>query len=223
MPSDTASQTRSGPRGWPADRWPLATVHREAAVVGALRAGDEAAFVELVRRHHATMLHVARGFVATDTVAEEVVQETWVAVLDQLDRFEGRSTLKTWIFRILVNRAKSRGVREHRLVPFSSLQRGDDGPAVDPSQFRDGAWATAPRPWQDPERRLMSLDARAALRAALAALPPRQRMVIALRDVEGLPADEVAELLSLSECNQRVLLHRARARLRSVLDELVDA
>ena len=112
MPSDAASQTRSGPRGWPADRWPLATVHREADVVGALRAGDEAAFVELVRRHHATMLHVARGFVATDAVAEEVVQETWVAVLDRLDRFEGRSSLKTWIFRILVNRAKTpRGAR----------------------------------------------------------------------------------------------------------------
>jgi RNA polymerase sigma-70 factor, ECF subfamily len=180
----------------------------DSRLITALRAGDERAFASLIDRHHGAMLRLARTFVPTDAVAEEVVQETWLAVLGQLDRFEGRSTLKTWLFRILVNRAKTRGVRERRTVPFSALSGpDDDGRMVDER-------TPAARPWCDPERRLDSLERRAALRAALAALPARQRVVVTLRDVEGLDAEEVCDLLEISQGNQRLLLHRARGRLR---------
>jgi RNA polymerase sigma-70 factor (ECF subfamily) len=202
----------------------------DAEVVAALRRGDEAAFVALVGRHHAALRRVARRYVATDALADEVVQDTWVAVLKGLPRFEGRSSLKTWIFHILANIAKTRGARERRTVPFSGLAaEGDDGPAVPPERFQgpDDAWpahwAAPPRPWEDPERRLASLEARDRLRQAIEALPPVQQAVLTCRDVEGLEADEVCRLLDLTDGNQRVILHRARSRVRAALEDYLDA
>jgi RNA polymerase sigma-70 factor, ECF subfamily len=201
---------------------------RDAALLAALRAGDEEAFAILVTRHHATLKRVARAYVSTDAVAEEVVQETWLAVIAGIDRFEQRASLKTWIFHILANKAKTRGVRERRMVPFASLAGAEDQPAVAPERFqRDGDawpghWATPPRPWEDPERRLASLEAREHLRAAIAALPATQQAVLTLRDVEGLEAEEVCELLDVSAGNQRVLLHRARAKVRTELERYFE-
>jgi RNA polymerase sigma-70 factor (ECF subfamily) len=202
---------------------------RDAPLLAALRAGDEDAFATLVMRYHASLKRVARMYVSTDSVAEEVVQETWLAVLDGLDRFEGRSSLKTWLFHILTNKAKTRGVRERRTVPFTSLGPDDDGePSVPPERFQGagdtwpGHWATPPRPWEDPERRLASLEARERLRAAIGALPPVQQAVLTLRDVEGVPSEEVSELLDLTPGNQRVILHRARARVRAELERYFD-
>ncbi|MFL5960133.1 MAG: RNA polymerase sigma factor [Gaiellaceae bacterium] len=192
----------------------------DARLVEALRAGDEQAFEQLVLRYHAVLLRLARNYVASASVAEEVVQDTWVGVLDGIDRFRGASSVKTWIFRILVNRAMTRGVRERRTVPFSSLQtaEGDDGPTVSADRFTaDGSWAVAPRPFELPEDRVGLLELRARLREALADLPERQRIVVGLRDVEGLSSEEVCDLLDLSAENQRVLLHRGRARLQAAL------
>jgi RNA polymerase sigma-70 factor (ECF subfamily) len=221
MPSATPT-ARSTVHGWPADRWPGASAgDDEHVLVQALRHGDERAFAAVVRRHHAAMVRVARLYVADRTAAEEVVQDTWAVVFASVDRFEERSSLKTWIYRILVNRARTRGEREHRTMPFCALER-DDGPAVDPSLFRDGAWATPPRPWTDPERRLLNLEVREALRTALAQLPERQRAVVTLRDVEGLDAEEVAQLLGVSDGAQRVLLHRGRTKLRAALAGVLD-
>jgi RNA polymerase sigma-70 factor (ECF subfamily) len=197
---------------------------RDARLLAALRAGDEEAFAALVRRHHAAMKRVARMYVSTDAVAEEVVQETWLAVIAGLERFEQRASLKTWLFHILANKAKTRGTRERRSVPFASLAGADDGPAVAPERFQGegdtwpGHWATPPRPWEDPERRLQSLEARECLRVAIGALPEVQQAVLTLRDVEGLEAEEVCRLLELSDGNQRVILHRARARVRAELE-----
>jgi len=197
---------------------------RDARLLAALRAGDEDAFAALVRRHHASLKRVARMYVSTDAVAEEVVQETWLAAIAGLERFEQRASLKTWLFHILANKAKTRGVRERRSVPFASLAGAGDEPAVPPERFQGdgdawpGHWATPPRPWEDPERRLQSLEARERLRAAIGALPDVQQAVLTLRDVEGLEADEVCRLLDLSDGNQRVILHRARARVRTVLE-----
>jgi RNA polymerase sigma-70 factor (ECF subfamily) len=197
---------------------------REAQLVAALRAGDEEAFTMLVTRLHASLKRVARAYVRTDAVAEEVVQETWLAAIAGLDRFEQRASLRTWLFQILANRARTRAVREHRSVPFTALAGGDDAPAVGPDRFQGedatwpGHWAAPPRPWDDPERRLQSLEARELLRAAIGALPEMQQAVLTLRDVEGLEAQEVCELLELSDANQRVILHRARARVRAELE-----
>jgi RNA polymerase sigma-70 factor, ECF subfamily len=197
-------------------------------LVRALRAGDEDAFITLVRRHHALMLRVALGYVRTQAVAEEVVQETWCAVLAGIDRFEGRATLKTWIMRILANRAKTRGQREARCVPFSAIGgvEDDDGPAVDPDRFLPADhprypnhWAAAPATWsQMPDERLLAAEAQERIRCAIASLPARQQAVISLRDVEGWSPEEVCELLDLSEGNQRVLLHRARSHVRAELE-----
>jgi RNA polymerase sigma-70 factor (ECF subfamily) len=201
---------------------------RDARLLAALRAGDEEAFAALVRRHHAGMKRVARMYVSTDAVAEEVVQETWLAAIGALDRFEQRASLKTWLFHILANKAKTRGTRERRSVPFASLAGPDDGPAVPPERFQGegdawpGHWATPPRPWEDPERRLQSLEAREYLRAAIGALPEVQQAVLTLRDVEGLEAEEVCRLLELSDGNQRVILHRARARVRTELEHYFE-
>ena len=199
-------------------------------LVDQARAGDQEAFAALVRRHGPALLRLARMYVSSDAVAEEVVQETWLAVLRGLERFEGRSSFRTWLFRILVNRAKTRGVREHRSVPFASLGGaggGDDderGPAVDPSRFlADGAWASPPRRWQDdPEAALRSKEARRIVEEAIAGLPERQRIVITMRDLEGLGSDEVRNVLDLSETNQRVLLHRARVKVREALDDWIN-
>jgi RNA polymerase sigma-70 factor, ECF subfamily len=197
----------------------------EAQLVAALRAGDEEAFTMLVTRWHASLKRVARTYVRTDAIAEDVVQETWLAAIAGLERFEERASLKTWLFQILANRARTRAVRERRSVPLTALAGGgDDAPAVSPDRFQDedatwpGHWAAPPRPWDDPERRLQSLEARDLLRAAIGALPEMQQAVLTLRDVEGLEAREVCALLDLSDANQRVILHRARARVRNELE-----
>jgi RNA polymerase sigma-70 factor (ECF subfamily) len=198
-----------------------ATSTGEDALLAAARAGDELAFEALVRRHDPIMRRLARTFVRSDSVADEVVQEAWECVLRGLARFEHRCALQTWILRIVINRAKTRAVRERRSVPFSALAR-DDTDAVDADAFEpDGSWRTPPRPWTDPARRLLSLEVRAALRAALEELPERQRIVVSLRDVEGLGAADVSSLLGISEANQRVLLHRGRERLRRTLDAVL--
>ncbi len=173
------------------------------------------------------MLRLALSFVRNRAVAEEVVQETWLGVLNGLDRFEGRSSLKTWIFRILTNRAKTRGEREGRTVPFSSLaEPGEEGPSVEPERFSGpdhrwaGHWAAYPERWETvPERKLLSSEARTRIDDAIAGLPPSQRAVITLRDVTGLTSEEVCNVLELSETNQRVLLHRARSKVRAVLED----
>jgi RNA polymerase sigma-70 factor (ECF subfamily) len=198
-------------------------------VVAALRARDEAAFAMLVADYGPAMLRIARMYVSTRAVAEEVVQETWLAVLTGIDRFEGRSSLKTWIFRILANRAKTRGEREGRSLPFSSLGReGDDEPAVDPDRFTAdgryaGHWSAPPSGWADvPETRLLGKETRAVVHDAIAALPETQRAVITLRDVDGWSSEEVRNVLDLSESNQRVLLHRARSKVRRALEAYLD-
>jgi RNA polymerase sigma-70 factor (ECF subfamily) len=197
----------------------------DAAVVAALRRGDEAAFTELVARYSGPLLRLAQDFVRSRSVAEEVVQETWIGVLKGIDRFERRSSLKTWIFRILVNNAKTRGVREARTVPFSALDYEGDDPAVPQERFRgagnqwEGHWASPPRPLDTiPHERLVAREARERIAEALETLPDSQRIVVTLRDVAGWDADEVCDALALSEGNQRVLLHRGRAKLRAALE-----
>ncbi len=202
----------------------------EVALLARLRAREARAFAELLDCYHGPLLRLALVFVASRAVAEEVVQETWLGVLDGLDRFEGRSSLKTWIFRILTNRAKSRGVREKRTVPFSALGPDDDAsggsePAVEAARFRpDGMWGVPPRRWQDdtPEAALITAQSIAVLQGAIAALPANQRAVLTLRDVDGLDADEVCNVLEITQTNQRVLLHRARSKLRAVLEATVQ-
>ena len=197
--------------------------------VAALRAGDERTFRELFARTYPMMKRVARGYVASDAVAEEIVQDTWLAIVSGIDRFEGRSALGTWIFSILTNQAKTHSARERRALPLSCVgPRDAEEPVVDPDRFQKddeawpGHWATPPRPWQKPERRLLSLETREHLKDALAELPERQRLIVGLRDVDGHSAEEVCDLLGLSQENQRVLLHRGRSRLRAVLEEYFD-
>jgi RNA polymerase sigma-70 factor, ECF subfamily len=198
----------------------------DAQLVAALRAGDEAAFRDLVRDWHGSLLRVAQIFVPSRSVAEEVVQETWLRVLGALDRFEGRSSLKTWVFRILVNTAKTRAQRESRSIPFSALHDPARVPeaAVDADRFladdhphHPGGWESPPR--ELPEDRLIASETRDVIERAIEALPATQRAVISLRDVEGWSSDEVRNALDLSEVNQRVLLHRARARVRQALED----
>jgi RNA polymerase sigma-70 factor (ECF subfamily) len=184
-------------------------------LVAALRAGDERVFEQLVRMYQGTLLRVAQMYVSSRSVAEEVVQETWLAVLNGIDRFEGRSSLKTWIFRILANRAKTRGQREGRTIPFSAL--GDSDPAVEPDRFDNGRWASFPADW--PEERLLGEETMHVIEGAIESLPPAQRAVITLRDVQGWSAEDVRNVLELSETNQRVLLHRARSKVRGALEE----
>ena len=192
----------------------------DGQLVERLRARDEAAFEELLRRYNAPLLRFARQFVSTPAVAEDVVAETWLGVLKGIDRFEGRSSLKTWIYRILANTAKTRAEREGRSVPFSALEDGETPfePTVDRSRFLGtGHWGSPPRAW--PEDRLLRDETRAVIEQAIAGLPPTQRLVVSLRDVEGWSADEVRNALELSETNQRVLLHRGRAKVRRALEE----
>jgi RNA polymerase sigma-70 factor (ECF subfamily) len=201
----------------------------EVRELDALRAGDEEAFVALVRRHQAAMVRVAQIYVSRRDVAEEVVQEAWVGALRGLDRFEGRSSLKTWLFRIVVNLAKTRAAREGRTIPFSALRAPANvpEPAVDPERFRPpddphrpGQWAANPSEW--PEQRLLEAETLALIEQAIEALPDNQRAVISLRDLEGWSAGEVCNALELSETNQRVLLHRARAKVRRALERHLD-
>ena len=198
----------------------------DAAVVAALRRGDEAAFASLIERYQPSLLRLAMAYVATREQAEDAVAETWLGVLNGIDRFEGRSSLKTWIFRILVNRAKTKGVREHRSVPFSALEADGDEPepSVDPDRFRDGAWSAPPASWEGiPEERLLSAETRAVVDDAIAALPGMQRAVITLRDVRGFTAPETVEVLGVTEANQRVLLHRARSKVRARLEDYLGS
>jgi len=196
----------------------------ERELLSRLRAGDEDAFAALVDRCHGTMLAVAQAHVRTRASAEEVVQEAWLGVIRGLDRFEERSSLKTWILRIVVNTAKTRGVREARSLPFASLE--PDDPAVPPDRFRGpedqytGGWKVFPANWQLlPEEALHQRETLAVIVAAITALPPAQRAVIRMRDVEGCSSEEVCDALGVSEGNQRVLLHRARSRVRSALEQ----
>jgi RNA polymerase sigma-70 factor (ECF subfamily) len=198
-------------------------------VVAGLRAGDERTFRELFERTYPMMKRVARSYVGSDAVAEEIVQETWMAVVTGIERFQGRSALGTWIFSILTNQAKTHSARERRALPFSCVASKDAGePVVDPDRFQKdddawpGHWATPPRPWQKPERRLLSLETRQRLKDALAELPDRQRLIVGLRDIDGHSAEEVCDQLGLSQENQRVLLHRGRSRLRALLEEYLD-
>ena len=193
-----------------------------------LRAGDEACFAELVRRYSGSMLRVALMYTPSRAVAEEVVQETWLGVLNGLDSFEERASFKTWLFRILVNRAKTRGERERRTVPFAALAAAEgagDEPAVDPDRFvAEGAWGAPPRRWSEqPEVALRDKEVERVVREAIDALPPMQRLVVMMRDLEGWPADEVCNVLDISETNQRVLLHRGRSKVRTALEEVMDA
>jgi RNA polymerase sigma-70 factor (ECF subfamily) len=199
-------------------------VESEAALVSRLRAGDESAFRSLIEMYHAMFVRVARMYVSTQAVAEEVAQEAWLAVLEGIDRFEGRSSLKTWLFRILTNRAKTRGIREGRSLPFSALEPAE--PSVESDRFHGGDhswpghWAAPPRGF--PEERLLAAEAREVIDRAIAALPPTQRAVISLRDIEGWSAEEVCNALTLSETNQRVLLHRARSAVRAALERYLE-
>jgi RNA polymerase sigma-70 factor, ECF subfamily len=202
-------------------------VSAEAELVARLRAGDERAFEALVARHYATMLAVARTYVGTRAVAEEVVQEAWLGVLQGLDRFEGRSSLRTWILAILVNKAKTRGVKEHRSLPFASL--GGDEHAVDPDRFQSadeifpGHWRRYPGTWSSsPAVALEDRETLEVTMRAIAELPDAQRTVIRMRDIEGYSADEVCATLDVSPGNQRVLLHRARSHVRSALERHLD-
>jgi RNA polymerase sigma-70 factor (ECF subfamily) len=198
-------------------------VEDDRALLERLRAGDESAFQALVARHDGALHRVARTFVRTDSAADEVVQETWLGVVKGLDSFEGRSSLRTWIFRILVNTARTRGVRDARNVPFSALEK-EDQPAVEPAAFdADGRWTSAPpRLETDPESGVLSAELREQVLRAVEELSDDQRAVITLRDLIGFSAREACELLDLSEVNQRVLLHRARARVRASLVPFVE-
>jgi RNA polymerase sigma-70 factor (ECF subfamily) len=188
-------------------------VETDAELLGRLRAGDEGAFVLLVGRYQQPMLRFAHSLVSNRAVAEEAVQDTWMGVVRGLDRFEGRSSLKTWLFRILANRAHSAGVGEHRHVPI------EPGRAVDSAFFDDaGAWRTPVEPWgEDADSRVDAAMLAPVLRSALDDLPERQRQVVLLRDVEGLSSDDVCDVLDISAGNQRILLHRGRNRLREAL------
>ncbi len=194
----------------------------DSDLVAKLRRGDEAAFTTLVDRYSAALRRLARSFVSTDAAADEVVQDTWVAVLDGLDTFQERSLVKTWIFRILVNRAKTKGVRDARMVPGLDTEESDSAEAaVDPARFDDrGMWSNPPR-WESetPAKVLLRKELVGELERAIGQLPERQRSVVVLRDALGWSAEEVCDLLELDEGNQRVLLHRARSRLRSILEE----
>lgn len=201
----------------------------ERRLLDALRAGDEAAFAGLVVRYQPALLRLAMAFVSSRAIAEEVVQDTWVGVIEGLGRFEGRSSLKTWIFRILTNRARSRGEREGRSIAFADLAASEaraHEPAVDPSAFwpadhpRWGnGWVAYPRPWdRGPEDQALSGELQRVIRSAIEALAPTQRTVITLRDIEGWTAADVCNALEITETNQRVLLHRARARVRAAIE-----
>ena len=204
----------------------IRTSDDDLALLELLRAGDETAFMMIVDELGPSMRRVARMYVSTDAIADEVVQEAWLGVLKGLHGFEGRSTLRTWIFRILVNTAKTRGQRERRSVPFASLAGDDlDAPAFDPGAFlasgdAEGHWSTLPFDWRGmPEERAEATETMHVVGGAIAMLLAMQAEVIRMRDVLGWTSEEVRNALDISETNQRVLLHRARSRLRRALEE----
>lgn len=229
--SQPESFSNTSPTGAQTDR-PLNLVASEEdmRLVGALGAGDEAAFVSLLDQYHAALVRLALIYVPDQAAAEEVVQETWLAVLQGIHRFEGRASLKTWLFRILINQAKKRRARAGRQIPFSALWQPESEPAepaVEAERFWPGDaprgaghWAARPDSWADvPESHLLSQETQTYLLRAIEDLPPSQREVITLRDVEGWTAGEVCALLAISEANQRVLLHRARCKVRQALEQ----
>jgi RNA polymerase sigma-70 factor (ECF subfamily) len=209
---------------------PVSTSEAELKLIEALRQGDETAFVMLIDQYHTALLRLALIYTSSRAVAEEIVQETWIGVLQGIHRFEGRSSLKTWIFRILINQAKKRAQRENRQIPFSALWNPEaepDEPAVALDRFQPaddpkwpGHWVSQPERWDDiPESRLLSEETRAYLLQAIENLPPSQQEVITLRDIEGWSPEEVCNLLGITEVNQRVLLHRARSKVRGALEQ----
>ncbi len=210
---------------------PIAS-HADAGLIEALCRGDADAFATLVDRHSSTMVRVAMAYVPNRAAAEEVVQETWIAVMRGIDRFEGRASLKTWIFRILTNIALRAGARERRSVPFSALAKEEDTaePSVDPDRFLPadsalfpGHWAIMPTRWPTPEEGLLAGETRDVIASAIAELPVAQRTVIALRDIEGWSSEEVSQALEISAGNQRVMLHRARSRVRTAIEDYYGA
>jgi RNA polymerase sigma-70 factor (ECF subfamily) len=217
----------------PADVPETTGIDNDEPLFLALRRRDEEAFAVLVERYHSRLVRLARLFVADEAVAEEVAQETWIGVLQGIDRFEGRSSFRTWVFRILTNQAKRRGQREARSMPFAAFSvAGDAGemePAVEPERFLPagdewaGHWVSYPPNWREtPEERFLSDETRALVQQAIDALPPNQRIVITLRDVEGVPSTDVCNILAISETNQRVLLHRARSKVRGQLEQYLE-
>jgi RNA polymerase sigma-70 factor (ECF subfamily) len=219
MPEEEGSRRAEG-AGVPADP--------DAALLERLRRGDEDAFRALVEEHGPFLMRLVMMHVPSRAIAEEVVQDTWLAALNGLDRFEGRSMLRTWLASIALNKARTRGTREGRILPFALLRRRYEeggGPALDPDRFqgkrgeRPGWWASPPVAWEDPQSRLEANETRDVLLRAIRDLPPRQREVITLRDISGWDAEEVRNALDLSETNQRVLLHRARSKVRAALEE----
>jgi len=219
MPEEEGARRAEG-AGAPADP--------DAALLERLRRGDEDAFRALVEEHGPFLMRLVMMHVPSRAIAEEVVQDTWLAALNGLDRFEGRSMLRTWLASIALNKARTRGTREGRILPFALLRRRYEeggGPALDPDRFqgkrgeRPGWWASPPVAWEDPQSRLEANETRDVLLRAIRDLPPRQREVITLRDISGWDAEEVRNALDLSETNQRVLLHRARSKVRAALEE----
>ncbi len=196
----------------------------DAVLVKALAARDPEAFAFLLDRYHPSLVRLAQQYVPSRAVADEVVQETWLAVIEGIDRFEQRSSLKTWLFRILVNIARSHGVKENRAIPFATNASPGGEPAVDPRRFRRllpgsrGQWKLPPQPWADPEQRALDAETCAVIRNAVDRLPPDQREVITMRDLIGWSAPEVCDALDVSDANQRVLLHRARSKVRAALE-----
>jgi RNA polymerase sigma-70 factor (ECF subfamily) len=212
-------------------RQSAAVVHEEVVLLARLRQGDEGAFDELVTRHHSALIRMAMGYVADREVAEEVVQDTWMAVIEGLDRFQGRSSLRTWIFGIMIHKAKDRGVREKRHTNFSSFESLDEesDDMIDPSRFHQtgewaGHWAFPPQPWDDqtPEKLLASQQAVNAMNKAIEALPQTLKDVLILRDVEGVEAKEACDILKISETNLYVRLHRARERVRQAVETYLE-
>jgi RNA polymerase sigma-70 factor (ECF subfamily) len=198
----------------------------ETHLLEGLRARDEAAFALLIRRHGASMLRLAQLYVRSRSVAEDVVQDAWLGVLNGIERFEGRSSLKTWLFRILTNTAKTRALREGRSVPFSALGDDSDDRLVDPDRFLGpetrypGHWGSPPARWAGaPEEQLVYSETLELITTAIDELPPAQALVITMRDIEGFTAEEVCNALEIGETNQRVLLHRARTKVRRALED----
>jgi RNA polymerase sigma-70 factor, ECF subfamily len=232
MNADATTYTESIGHSPSISRWSTAVkspglTKAENTLLARLRCGDEEAFDELVNQHHSALIRMARGYVSDREVAEEVVQDTWMAVIESLNRFEGRSSLRTWVCGILIHKAKDRGVREKRHTTFSAFESYDDDndEAVDPSRFQQtgewaGHWAFPPQPWDDqtPEKLLASQQAVNAMQRAIEALPATLKEVLILRDVEGVDAKEVCEMLKISETNLYVRLHRARERVRAAVE-----
>jgi RNA polymerase sigma-70 factor (ECF subfamily) len=228
--TESLSQTSGRPSARKASAFPKmpGTTKAEDQILAKLRAGDEGTFDQLVNQHHGALIRMAMGYVADREVAEEVVQDTWMAVIESLNRFEGRSSLRTWIFGIMIHKAKDRGVREKRHTTFSAFESYDDDndEAVDPSRFQQsgewaGHWAFPPQPWDDqtPEKLLASQQAVNAMNQAIEALPATLKEVLILRDVEGVEAKEVCEMLKITETNLYVRLHRARERVRVAIEK----